>query len=373
MTAEAALALVREALLSFPSARPLKTLKDAQGEAARAARAAVSVLLPELSGMSAGERRRAVFEAVREINRAALDAAERMQKTRAKAIGEEALGTARPAFDAARARNLAEHAEALYESGGEEGLTESQARGLSDTIENNARLCVDDAERELAEARYQMGKRAMIVRTCVGANACAWCLAAAGEYEYGPQMDKGHAFGRHANCDCLIEYDPGTGKTETVRNYHLGSKNREALLRGETILETGAKKTLGWKDRHAERYYDEIRNRAPFSDATKIASHVKDITREEAEEIRQHMFIREHKRDGRIARFDASYEQAEAWQRLISGKGIRESDRIMLLHELMESRIMTETGCAYEEAHGQANAVYNWWAAHRAEEEVRRK
>ena len=90
---------------------------------------------------------------------------------------------------------------------------------------------MDDAERELADARYNMGKRPVIVRSCMGANSCEWCLSAAGEYEYGPQMDKGHAFGRHANCDCLIEYDPGTGKTETVRNYHLGSKNREALLR----------------------------------------------------------------------------------------------------------------------------------------------
>ena len=76
------------------------------------------------------------------------------------------------------------------------------------------------------------------------------------------------------------------------------------------------------------------------------------------------MFFREHRRDGRIARFDASYEQAEAWQRLVSGKNIRESDRVMLLHEQMESRIMKETGCTYEEAHKQTNKVYNWAKAY---------
>ena len=178
-----------------------------------------------------------IFEAIRQINGAALDAAERMQKTRAATIGEEALDTARPAFNAERARNLVTHAETLYESG--EEVAESQARGFSDTIENNARLCVDDAERELAEARYQMGKRPVIVRTALGANSCEWCRSAAGEYEYGPQMDKTLAFGRHANCDCLIEYDPGTGKTETVRNYHLGSRNREALLQRDADFFVG--------------------------------------------------------------------------------------------------------------------------------------
>ena len=74
-----------------------------------------------------------------------------------------------------------------------------------------------------------------------------------------------------------------------------------------------------------------------MSDAKKIANHIEGFTVDEIEDIRQHMFFREHRRDGRIARFDASYEQAEAWQRLVSGKNIRESDRVMLLHEQMES------------------------------------
>ena len=101
-----------------------------------------------------------------------------------------------------------------------------------------------------------------------------------------------------------------------------------------------------------------------MSDAKKIANHIEGFTVDEIEDIRQHMFFREHRRDGIIARFDASYEQAEAWQRLVSGKNIRESDRVMLLHEQMESRIMKETGCTYEEAHKQTNKVYNWAKAY---------
>ena len=125
-------------------------------------------------------------------------------------------------------------------------------------------------------------------------------------------------------------------------------------------IESGAKKTKGWQDRHADRYYEEVRNRAAYSDAQRIVSHISGFTIEEIEDIRQHLFIREHHRDGRVARFDSDYQQAQAWQRLAEGKNIRPSDIIMLRHEQMELRIMRETECTYEEAHEQANKVYNW-------------
>ena len=110
-------------------------------------------------------------------------------------------------------------------------LSQSQRQQLADTIENNARLAVDDQEHDLAESRYNMGRRPTITRTTAGAHPCEWCQSYAGVYAYGPDMDKAHAFGRHNNCACLIEYDPGTGKTETVRNYRLGSRNREQLMK----------------------------------------------------------------------------------------------------------------------------------------------
>ena len=229
MRAEDLIDAVRASMRKYPSARPLATVQDAQREAAKAARAAYRIIGPELSGMTSEERRQVIFETLRETNRAALEAAARMQRARAEAYGEQSLGIAEPQFDAQRARNLATYADTLFAEAEDGELTEEQEAGLRDNVENNARLCVDDAERELADARYEMGRRPMIVRSAMGANSCEWCLSAAGEYEYGPTMDKALAFGRHANCDCLIEYHPGTGRTETVRNYRLPEKDRRRL------------------------------------------------------------------------------------------------------------------------------------------------
>ena len=226
MTAPDIIAAVRAACRKYPSARRLTNAREAQSEASKAAKAASKILVRELPALSSEERISVVFEAVREINRAALDAAEKMQRTRAEKYGEQNLGTARPEFDAERARHLATYADSIYADG---EPTSEQTDALEQTIENNSRLCVDDAERELADARYNMGCKAYIVRTAMGANTCDWCLEVAGEYEYGPTMDKGAAFGRHNNCDCIIEYHPGTGKTETVRNYRTPEKDRARL------------------------------------------------------------------------------------------------------------------------------------------------
>lgn len=212
MTAEELILSVRAALRGMPGAAKIHTVQDAQRVAAQAAKRAGTVLTLNLSSVPRGDLQLAVFETVREIDRVASEAARRMQLYRAQEYGEERLGVAEPAFDAQKARNLATYADGLMSG-------ESEGEGLLDTLENNARQVVDDAEQRLADSRYEMGKRPVIVRTAMGANSCAWCLSAAGEYEYGPSMDKTMAFGRHNNCDCLIEYHPGAGRVETVRNY----------------------------------------------------------------------------------------------------------------------------------------------------------
>lgn len=217
MTQEDVILSVRAALRGIPGAAPLRTAADAQKAAAKAGRKAGKILAAALPQIPREQVQSLVFAVVREVNLSALESARRMQLTRAEAYGEGALGVAELEFSPQRARNLAVYADGLMAEDGT--LPDSGAEALTDTVENSARKCVDMAEEALADARYNMGKRAVIVRSAMGANSCPWCLSAAGEYEYGPTMDKAHAFGRHANCDCLIEYYPGTGKVETVRNY----------------------------------------------------------------------------------------------------------------------------------------------------------
>ena len=130
---------------------------------------------------------------------------------------------------------------------------------------------------------------------------------------------------------------------------------------GKELFASGAKKTAGWMGRHAKKYYEEIRKRAPYVDAKKIAKHT-DFTVEEVEDIRQHMFLRIQPLDnGRVMeRFAPDYFQAVAWQRLATGQGT-ETDILMLKHELLELTEMREHGYNYDGAHAIANQKYNWW------------
>lgn len=72
---------------------------------------------------------------------------------------------------------------------------------------------------------------------------------------------------------------------------------------------------------HAERYYESVRHMT--SDTSKI-SDATGIKKEKIDKIKNHVFIQEHDLiDGR-KRFDPSYEMAQSWQRLMSGKNIQE-------------------------------------------------
>ena len=120
---------------------------------------------------------------------------------------------------------------------------------------------------------------------------------------------------------------------------------------------SGAKKTEGWQDRHADRMYEEIRHRS--TDAAAIAQNTV-FTEKAATEIKQHMFIKEHRfADGSIKRFDSDFEQAQAWDRLTQGNGSK-SDLVLLKHEYVELTLMRLYNYDYETAHEIANKHHNW-------------
>ncbi len=132
---------------------------------------------------------------------------------------------------------------------------------------------------------------------------------------------------------------------------------------------SGAKiKTEKDRESHAELYYEEVRNRKPYSDAAHISKNVPEFSMQEIEEIRRHLFLDEIPRDGGMKRFDASYEQSLVWQRLIEGKNIKKSDIVFLKHEKKELTIMREMGYNYERAHELAEIEYSWVKSLREEE-----
>lgn len=120
---------------------------------------------------------------------------------------------------------------------------------------------------------------------------------------------------------------------------------------------SGAKKTEGWRGRHGEQMYEEIRHR---STDVKHISESTPFKESAVEEIKQHMFFKEHKfADGTMKRFDSSFEQAQAWDRLSQGKGTA-TDLILLKHEYVELTQMRLHGYDYETAHARANEKYDW-------------
>ena len=59
-------------------------------------------------------------------------------------------------------------------------------------------------------------------------------------------------------------------------------------------------------------------------------------------------------------RFEADYDIAVSWQRLIDGGNIHEMDFVLLNHELIEHSLMNEDCMPYAQAHREAEKRYNY-------------
>jgi hypothetical protein len=127
-------------------------------------------------------------------------------------------------------------------------------------------------------------------------------------------------------------------------------------------------KTGSWQARnaYADTYYEAIRNRKDPTDIGKIAAHT-DFSEEDIRSIREHIFIREHDLgEGVRQRFDTDWQIAQAWQRMEqgwtgSGQGIyRDTDMLLLRHELEELTIMAKYGYNATDAHEKAEEKYPW-------------
>jgi len=109
-------------------------------------------------------------------------------------------------------------------------------------------------------------------------------------------------------------------------------------------------------EEHAERFYEEIRNRT--SDIGAIAKNT-GFAKEDILNIKQHIFFNEYDLGKKNpVRFDPNYDMAVSWQRLIDGN-VKEMDMILLNHELIELKLMKQ-GLNYDEAHKMAEAIYNY-------------
>ena len=117
--------------------------------------------------------------------------------------------------------------------------------------------------------------------------------------------------------------------------------------------------TVEWilrRDDEAESYYDTMRS--TNDDVRAIAKNV-GWTEYSIVRIKQHVFLNKHILDDGIRRFDADYNMAVAWQRLINGDYL-DRDIMLLKHEYLESVVEKKYNLAYREAHDRATLKHDW-------------
>ena len=77
-----------------------------------------------------------------------------------------------------------------------------------------AQSVADDSVKANADFQASAGLHPRIIRRAAP-GCCKWCTDIAGAYDY-PDDTPQDVFRRHANCNCTVEYDPGSGKRQNV-------------------------------------------------------------------------------------------------------------------------------------------------------------
>ncbi len=84
---------------------------------------------------------------------------------------------------------------------------------LDEPVINFSQSVVDETIKLNVEMHYNLGLAPKLVRTLVG-NACDWCKAMAGVFDY-PDVPDG-VYRRYQRCRCTVEYNPGDGRKQDV-------------------------------------------------------------------------------------------------------------------------------------------------------------
>ena len=84
-----------------------------------------------------------------------------------------------------------------------------------------SRSVVDESVRRNAEFQGEAGLTPRIIRRAES-HCCEWCAKLAGTYTY-PNVPK-DVYRRHDFCRCVVEYDPGDGKRQTVHSGQEGKR-----------------------------------------------------------------------------------------------------------------------------------------------------
>lgn len=159
------------------------------------------------------------------------------------------------------------------------------------------------------------------------------------------------------------QFSKASGLSTKMERTRLGIKNVDNSAKSG-IIKTGGKITesnylkASEYEEQAAKYYSE--RLADDTDIHVISKHT-DFSEDEVRKIKYHMMSDDIVfKDGSVRKFDPDIDQALAWKRLVEGENIRETDLLLLKHELEELNIMHQQHMVYEDAHEIVNQKYNW-------------
>lgn len=204
-------------------------------------------------------------------------------------------------------------------------------------------------------------------------SACRECAKLDGKIFKVKDMEPGeNAAPMHPWCHCstgahaddkaggstLDEYELWNSNTlekDKEKAYNQGMKNSGAIY--------GAWNAKNDPDeihrkKHAELYYESVRNRSTVHEVARITKHT-GFAERDVQAIYDHVFENYYELEGGSKRFDPDYDMAQSWDRLFSGKDIQKHDITLLHHELMESKLMAE-GMNYDTAHKITQKKYDY-------------
>ncbi len=148
----------------------------------------------------------------------------------------------------------------------------------------------------------------------------------------------------HPRCACAVEY--------------IETEAPQLLWQSGGYIETGEApyERQERRDNEADVYYETIRGREDDVEKISMAAGWKT---EDIAAIKNHVFFDTHELYEGTGRFQADYNMAVAWQRLINGEQ-EDTDILLLRHELLESQVEKAYNLTAGEAHAIAKKEYPW-------------
>lgn len=216
-----------------------------------------------------------------------------------------------------------------YNYGADEGIRQAQADFLIGTVDK--KWCTSGDENVCEECEKLDGEIIGMDEVFFSGNKTEYDIS--GLY---PPL--------HPRCACAVEY------IETEAPYHVWQSGGH-IETGEALYEWQER-----RDNEAEEYYETIRGRE--DDIEKISTAV-GWKAEDVAAVKNHVFFDTHELYEGAGRFQADYNMAVAWQRLINGEP-EETDILLLKHELLESQAEKNYTLSASQAHAIAKKQYPW-------------